>query len=166
MPGWYLLVVGVHILAATVWIGSMVFLGVAVVPVLREPDLASVRTTLLHRLGVRFRWIGWGLLGVLIATGVLMLGMRGYTWAHLWDGTLWAGPWGRTLAWKLGFVGLVLVVTAVHDFYLGPRTTRLLESDDASAETVRRAASYLGRLTTLLSLIILVLAVILVRGGL
>ena len=164
MHGWYLLVVGVHVLAATVWIGSMVFLGVAVVPVLREPDLASVRTTLLHRLGLRFRWIG-GLLGTLIATGILMLDMRGYTWAHLWDGTLWAGPWGDVLAWKLGFVGLVLVVNAMHDFYFGPRTTRLLEFDDTSAETVRRAASYLGRLTTLFSLIILALAVILIRGG-
>lgn len=165
MHSWYLLVVGIHILAATIWIGSMVFLGIAVVPLLREPDFAPVRTKFLHRLGLRFRWIGWGLLGVLIVTGIAMLGMRGYTWAHLWDGTLWQGPWGRALAWKLGFVGLVLVVNAVHDFYLGPRTTRLLESDDASAESVRRAASYLGRLTTLLSLVILALAVILVRGG-
>lgn len=165
MHTWYLVVVGLHILAATVWIGSMIFLGVAVVPVLREPELAPVRTTLLHRLGLRFRWIGWGLLVVLVATGIMALGFRGYTWAHLWSGALWEGPWGRTLAWKLGFVGLVFVVNAVHDFYLGPRATELIEADEASAEGTRRAASYLGRLAVLFSIVILALAVLLVRGG-
>ncbi len=166
MHGWYLVVVSLHVLAATVWIGSMIFLGVAVVPVLREPDLKPVRTTMLHRLGLRFRWVGWGLLAVLVATGIAMLGMRGYTWAHLSNGALWEGPWGHALAWKLGFVGLVLLVNAVHDFYLGPRATKLIEAGEASAETTRRAASYLGRLTALFSVAILILAVLLVRGGL
>lgn len=165
MHTWYLITVWVHILAAAVWIGSMVFLGIAVVPLLRTPDLANVRTTLLQRLGLRFRWIGWGLLLVLIATGVANVGFRGYTWSHLWDGTLWQGTWGRMLAWKVGLVGLMLVVNGVHDFYLGPRATQQIESGDASAETARRAASYLGRLVVLLSLVILALAVMLVRGG-
>ncbi|WP_022834626.1 DUF4149 domain-containing protein [Salisaeta longa] len=164
--GWYLVIVSLHVLAATVWVGGMVFLGVAVVPVLRAPDLAPVRTTLLHRLGLRFRWVGWALLGVLVGTGLLLLHAHGYTWAHLWNGTLWQGPWGHALAWKLGFVGLVLVANAVHDFYLGPRAMKQIEADEATAAPTRRAASYLGRLTAVASIIIVILAVILARGGL
>lgn len=54
--------------------------------------------------------------------------------------------------------------SAFHDFYLGPRAARLLKADDPGAESMRRVASYAGRVTLLLSLIILALAVLLVRG--
>jgi len=35
---WYLLAVSLHILAACVWIGGMVFLAAVLLPVLREPE--------------------------------------------------------------------------------------------------------------------------------
>ncbi len=164
MSGWYLFSVWLHILAATVWIGSMIFLGVAVVPLLRRPEFAPVRTALLYQLGLRFRWIGWTVLLLLVITGIVNIGYRGYGWDDLFSGALWQGPWGRTLAWKLVLVLLVMGISAVHDFYLGPRTMQLLERGAASAEQLRRVASYLGRLMTLLSLAILALAVLLVRG--
>ncbi|ACY49167.1 DUF4149 domain-containing protein [Rhodothermus marinus] len=165
MSGWYLFSVWLHILAATVWIGSMIFLGVAVVPLLRRPEFAPVRTAMLYQLGLRFRWIGWTVLLLLVITGIVNIGYRGYGWDDLFSGALWQGPWGRTLAWKLVLVLLVMGISAVHDFYLGPRTMQLLERGEASAEHLRRVASYLGRLMTLLSLAILALAVLLVRGG-
>lgn len=165
MSGWYLFSVWLHLLAATVWIGSMIFLGLAVVPLLRRPEFVSVRTALLYQLGLRFRWIGWGVLLLLLVTGMINIGYRGYGWDDLWSGRLWQGPWGRTLAWKLVLVLLVMGISAVHDFYLGPRTMQLLARGETSAEHLRRVASYLGRLMTLLSLAILALAVLLVRGG-
>ncbi|MDQ7041624.1 MAG: DUF4149 domain-containing protein [Rhodothermus sp.] len=165
MSGWYLFSVWLHILAATIWIGSMIFLGVVVVPLLRRPEFGSVRTAMLYQLGLRFRWMGWAVLLLLVVTGIVNIGYRGYDWADFWSGRLWQGPWGRTLAWKLVLVLLVMGISAVHDFYLGPRTMQLLERSEASAEHLRRMASYLGRLMTLLSLAILALAVLLVRGG-
>jgi len=165
MSGWYLFSVWLHILAATVWIGSMIFLGLAVVPLLRRPEFAPVRTKMLYQLGLRFRWIGWAVLLLLMVTGIVNIGYRGYGWDDLWSGALWQGSWGRILAWKLGLVLLVVLISAVHDFYLGPRTMRLMEQGETSAERLRRTASYLGRFMTLLSLLILLLAVLLVRGG-
>lgn len=168
MHAWYLFSVWLHILGAAVWIGGMVFLGLVLVPVIRGSDFAHVRTALLYRTGLRFRWAGWAVLGLLVITGILNLGYRGYTWADLWHGTLWQGSWGTILAWKVALVGLVLVVSAVHDFYLGPRATRLLaqKPDSTGAQRLRRTASIIGRLMLLVSLIILALAVMLVRGGL
>lgn len=166
MHFWYLLSVWLHILAAAIWIGGMIFLGVVLVPVIREKEFAQVRTELLVRTGLRFRWAGWIVLGLLVLTGIANVGYRGFTWAHAFDGTLWSTPWGTALAWKLALVGVVLAVSAVHDFYLGPRAARLLavDVDDPRAQTLRRTASYIGRLMVLASLAILALAIMLVRG--
>jgi hypothetical protein len=78
-----------------------------------------------------------------------------------------AGRWGATLAWKLAFVTAVLAMGGVHDFWLGPRATRLArENAPASVrERSRRVASLLGRLTLLFALAIVAFAVALVRGG-
>lgn len=164
MHTWYLISVWLHLLGAIVWIGGMVFLGVVLVPVLRERRFEPVRTAMLYRTGLRFRWMGWIVLALLVLTGITNLGFRGYVWADAVNGSLWAGPWGRVLAWKIGLVVVVLIGSALHDFYLGPRAARLLEAEEPGAESLRRVASYAGRVMLLLSLIILALAVMLVRG--
>lgn len=164
MHTWYLISVWLHILGAIVWIGGMFFLGVVLVPVLRERRFEPVRTAMLYRTGLRFRWLGWIVLALLVLTGITNLGFRGYVWADAVNGSLWAGPWGRVLAWKIGLVVVVLIGSALHDFYLGPRAARLLEAEEPEAESLRRVASYAGRVMLLLSLIILALAVMLVRG--
>jgi copper resistance protein D len=166
MRTWYLFSVWLHILAATVWIGGMAFLGLVLVPVIRGRDFDGVRTALLYRTGMRFRWIAWTILVLLIGTGFLNLWFRGFVWSDLWMGTLWRGAWGQTLAWKLALVGLVLVISAVHDFVLGPRATHLLDQypDAARSKRLRRVASYAGRLLLFVALAIVALAVVLVRG--
>jgi hypothetical protein len=60
----------------------------------------------------------------------------------------------------------VLLVSAVHDFSLGPRATVAIAKDPTSAEAerFRRRASVLGRLNALLALALVALGVILVRG--
>lgn len=161
----YIAAVWLHVLAATVWIGGMAALGLLFVPLLRRDRFADVATSMLHESALRFRWIGWGALTLMIATGVIMIEYRGLPWLT-WS--FWATNWGVTLAWKLTLVGLVLVVSAVHDFYLGPEAIRLLrERPEAdSTERMRAWSSWLGRLTLVLSLAILWLAVLLPRGGL
>jgi len=163
---WYLISVWTHLLAAAVWIGSMVYLGLVLVPVLRERDFEHVRTRLLYRTGLRFRWAGWGAISVLVGTGIANVGFRGFDWPAFWSGALWHGAWGHVLGIKLLLVTLVLVLSAVHDFYLGPRATRLLEADPESPEarSIRTLASWIGRIMLLLSLLILWLAILLVRG--
>ena len=144
----------------------MVFLGAVIVPILREARFAGVRTAMLYRIGLRFRWVGWIVLGLLVATGIANLGFRGYGWGDLFSGALWNGAWGSVLAWKLGLVVLVLLGSAAHDFWIGPRAARLLEADPSSerAKSLRRVASYAGRLMLVVSLVIVWLAVMLVRG--
>ena len=166
MHALYLTSVWLHILAAAIWIGSMAFLGLVLVPVLREPDFEPVRTRLLYRTGLRFRWTGWIVLALLVVTGIVNTGFRGYNWTSLFSGALFNGAWGHVLGAKIGLVVVVLLVSAWHDFYLGPRATQLLQDNPRSpeAQRIRRVASWIGRVMLLLSLAILALAVMLVRG--
>ncbi len=67
MHSLYLLSVWVHILAATVWIGGMLFLVLVVVPWLRK-GTRSDAAVLLRETGERFRNVGWICFVVLLIT--------------------------------------------------------------------------------------------------
>jgi putative copper export protein len=148
----YTLSVFVHVVAACAWVGSMIFFAAAVVPVLRRPEYASLFRDLVPRLGARFRVIGWGSLVTLVATGACNLWFRGVRLEQLSSATFWSAGFGKTLAYKLVVVVLILLTTAAHDALTKgrPRT--------------RQLASWLGRGTLALSVVVLLLAVWLARG--
>jgi uncharacterized membrane protein len=166
----YQWVVFLHLLAAIIWIGGMFFLALVLVPVLRG-ETQERRSALLGAAGVRFRTVGWVCLVTLLVTGVFNLKNRGFSWGTVFSGDVFTGTdrFGHILAGKLLLLGLVLAVSAFHDFRLGPASiqaarTRDTGGDPARAETLRRRASLLGRLNALLALMIVFLAVALVRG--
>lgn len=163
----YLLSVWIHILSAIVWIGGMVFLALVVVPVTRRTELRGQSGALFRWTGRRFRWIGWICLLLFVLTGIVNLAYRGYHWSDLWSGALWSGSFGQTLAVKLVLVAAILVLSAVHDFKVGPEAASLMEREPTANETRRwrRAASWFGRVNLLLALIVVMLGVMLVRGG-
>jgi uncharacterized membrane protein len=160
----YQWVVWVHLLAAIVWVGGMFFLPLVLVPVLRRRD-RSLRAELLDLVGRRFRTVGWIAIGTLLVSGVWNLRNRHLSWETILSADLFDGLWGRILAWKLAFVAAILVLSAVHDFWLGPTSTRVSRDGDARrTEQLRRSASWLGRLNALLALAIIFCASALVRG--
>jgi putative copper export protein len=103
---------------------------------------------------------------VLVATGISNAAFRAGSLPELAAGAWWATPFGRILAMKLSLVALVLALSAVHDFLVGPRAGRLMiEAPDAPRTRAwRSAARMLGRVNLLLALLIVALAVRLVRG--
>lgn len=163
----YITSVWLHILAAAVWIGGMVFFAAVVVPVIRHPDYRAQAGDLVHRTGVRFRVLGWVALGTLIATGTYLLSHRGVGLTELTTAAFYGTSFGRTLAAKLLVVAAIVVATLVHDLSMGPRATRLLRErpDDPRARRVRVAARWWGRVNLLLGLVVLALATMLVRGA-
>lgn len=162
----YLFSVWLHIIAAIVWIGGMVFLALVVVPVLRRPEHRRIMVALMSETGKRFRVVGWVCLGTLLLTGVANLTSHGVRWVDIGSGQFFVGDFGHTLGGKLVLVGLVLVLSVLHDFFIGPRATEVGRTAPGSADALRlrRQASWLGRINLLLALMIVVLAVVLVRG--
>lgn len=161
----YLVSVWVHILAATVWIGGMLFLVLVVVPWLRRGGRTDA-AVFLRETGERFRNVGWVCFGLLLVTGTFNLWVRGVRLSDFVRAEWLESPFGKTVVVKLGAFVVVLVVSALHDFVVGPRATRAIAADPRStdAQQQRRRASMLGRINVVLALILVAAGVALVRG--
>lgn len=160
----YTLNVFLHILAAFVWLGGMFFLGLVGAPALRAVEPPALRSALFRALGLRFRRIGWIAIGILLLTGILNLHFRGLLRPDsIGSAAFWATPYGVALAWKLGLVTAMLVLSALHDFVLGPRSSRL-DPRSPEAASARRRAAWMGRINALLGVALLLAAIRLARG--
>jgi putative copper resistance protein D len=161
----YILNVTIHVLAAFVWLGGMLFLAVVGAPVLRRLESQELRSQLFREIGEQFRWVGWASIGIMIVTGVLNLSFAGVLHAEvLFAADFWTTPYGRTLGGKLGAVAVMIVIAAVHDFILGPRATRMTPGSP-EALAFRRRAGLLARVNAVLGVIVVWAAVLLARGG-
>ena len=157
--------VTLHVLAALVWLGGMLFLAVVGAPVLRKVESPQLRAELFRALGQQFRLVGWICIGVLIATGFGNLYFRGFLHAAtLFDGAFWQTRYGHSLGAKLGCVTLMLLVQAVHDFRHGPRSARLAPGSE-EARRMRAWAAWLARINAIVGIVLVYFAVRLARGG-
>ena len=167
MHALYVLSVWVHILAAATWIGGSLFLVFVLVPAALVPELRDRGSALIHRVASRFLWVGWICFAVLIATGLFNLFVHGgSSWDLLGRREFWSSSYGNMLAGKLVLVGVILILSAIHSFVLGPLARKASTEDPASLITgrLRLALRWEGRLNLLLGLIVIGLGVTLVRG--
>ena len=152
--------VWVHLVAAVAWIGGMLFLSLVVVPVLKRESFTAERGILFRAIGRRFRLLVWVSVVVLLTTGPLLLSLRG-------ESLLEPVGWSVVLRMKLLLVAVLIGLTAVHDFWLGPRVGRLMQSAPGSrmpAENLQiRLSPWIARLGLVLALGVLLAATALVR---
>lgn len=165
MSGFYWANVTVHVLAALFWLGGMFFFAAVGAPALRKVEPPSLRAELFRALGEGFRRAGWIAIAVLLVTGVGNLHARGImSWQVLSAPEFWGQRYGRTLLWKLVAVAVMLGVSAVHDFWLGPRAGQLAPGSPEALKARSRAA-WLARANALVGIFLVVVAVRLARGG-
>jgi len=161
----YHALVFMHLVAALVWLGGMFFLALVGAPVLRSVEPAEVRSRLFHDLGVRFRAVGWGAIGVLLFTGFSILHLRGMlAWTTLSEPAWWGTPLGTALAWKFLAVAAMLAMSAWHDFVAGPRAGRRTISPE-KRDRARRRSAVMARANAAMGLFLLFWAMRLARGG-
>jgi copper resistance protein D len=150
----------VHVLAAVVWLGGMVFLSVVLMPVFRRGTFGADRRILFQALVRRFRIVVWIMIGILVLSGPLLISSR--------TGTLEEPEaWRSVLHLKLWLVAGLVLLTAVHDVWLGPLVGRLRreaqETPSPADLLLIRVAAVVTRLGLLLGVIVLFLAVTLAR---
>jgi copper resistance protein D len=161
----YYLSVTLHVLAALLWLGGMFFFALVGAPALRRVEPPSLRAELFRELGERFRSVGWIAIGVLVVTGVTNLYLGGMLVWELWSSAaFWSSPYGTSLAWKLTAVTLMVGLSALHDFVMGPAAARQVPGSPGALRA-RRGASWMGRANAVLGIILVVAAVRLARGG-
>jgi putative copper export protein len=166
MPAADLVIRALHLIAAAVWAGGLVFLALAVGAARRTLADAD-RIAFLRAVGRRFAIVGAIALLLLIVTGSDMTSDRD-AWSTLGEGT-----YGKTLLAKLILVAFVIVLTLVHSLIQGPALSRLraralARPDDSELATrIRSRAAQAGVVSGLIllaTLAILVLAARLVTG--
>ena len=144
----YLVLVWVHVLAAVVWIGGMLFVGAILVPLAR-PMPPRDHAALLERVGVRFSVVGWTCIGVLLLTGPWLLLIRGRLEFLLQPSSLIGVPVGQVLLAKL-----VEALAGGGNPGLG---------DPTRLASLRRGVAWLARLNVALGLLVVALGVMLSR---
>lgn len=155
-----ILLAWVHLLAAVMWIGGMAFLSLVLAPVIRRGSFGADRRLFFQTLARRFRIVVWVGIVLLIVTGPLLVSSK--------TGTLVEPEgWRSVLTIKLWLVAFLIILTAVHDFWLGPLVGRLRQesSDDPSTadQLMVKVSSLIARLNLVLAIAILFMSVALAR---
>ena len=164
----YFLNVWIHILAAAVWTGGLIYTAAVVVPfALSHQD--KERQRILRGLARRFRWIAWGSIVVSILTGIgnLVLRLTPIKLSQIFNGEVFdpekverlIAIW---LPWKLMLVIVMIGLMAFHDI-TSMRAARRYEGSPESAPG-NRAGSRAAALATLVAILVLYVSVRLVRG--
>ena len=149
MPHWLeVVLVAIHVLAASVWVGGTIALTFIAVPAIRkltgEPRQVAMKT-----LGRRWRPIGWSALLVLVATGIALA-------EHVLPGSS-AGA-KAVFGVKMGIFAGLVVTGYLHDFVLGPRLAQ--EIREGREERTRRPLVLVGWTSFTLTLALPILGVV------
>lgn len=147
----FLALIGLHVLAATIWVGGALFFLLAVVPATR----AAPDSRIAFFVGRAFRPVAWAALGTLVLTGPLLLWDQGIGLSVLGRKLFWLQAFGLTLALKLALVVAVLGLTFWHDRSSRPGTGRSPQG---------WATRALGAVIGLLSIVILLAGLLLAQG--
>jgi putative copper resistance protein D len=161
----YLISVWLHVMTATIWVGGLFFLMLVVVPWLRSGTSAEP-SRLLRETAGRFRTVAWACFAILLVTGTFNLWMRGVRPADFASAGWIVSPFGSVVVAKLVVFLALVLLSARHDFVIGPKAASAIQAAPDSPVTarLRREASLHGRINALLALVLVALAVMIVRG--
>jgi len=96
----------IYLLAAIAWAGSMIFFSLVLIPGVRESLSPHHRPELVRAIGKRYRVMGWVSVGFLLVTGTILAWKRN---------EVWGSEFGQVLILKLILVGVMLLLTVLHD---------------------------------------------------
>jgi uncharacterized membrane protein len=148
------------------WIGGMIFTVLVLVPITRNKFVIPHKGAFFTIMGRKFSRLSWLLFMILIITGYVQLHHRGFTWSVLISSQFWHTHFGSILATKLLVFAAVLLMSGLHDFWLGPLAAKHIDHLPHAPKTqrLRKAVSWMGSLNLVLGLLILYYAFSLVRG--
>jgi uncharacterized membrane protein len=141
-----------------VWVGPQFFLFIAAIPAVRTIDDPAARARVLRTITTRFGWMAWAALLLIVLSGIsnlfqlgnetaLDLGSPDYRWFHVFS-------------FKMVLVGVMVVLTAMHTFIVGPRQLALMEQGDTGPEALR-----MRRLSIVTSSLVLLFSIVVVFLG-
>jgi uncharacterized membrane protein len=136
------------------------------VPVVRKLEPPEKRIEVLSSTARRFRIVSWMAILVLLVTGVLNAINRGVTLQMILTGTIFLSYFGKILTVKVVLVLSMLVLSAIHDFLLGPKLITLMNTKASNPSSFKlkksqRYISWLARINVLLGILVITFAIML-----
>ena len=157
------LIMWAHLIAASIWVGGSIFIGIVLAPLLKTiSDSIEGRLSIMIRVGRKFNKIGIPSLIVLIATGIY--NSIGFI---VNPSLILSTSYGIVLLVKIILVILLIITFAVHVRLIRTEVERKIESKQLTGEFLQKLRSkiiMLGRITVILSLAILLMASLLHSG--
>jgi putative copper export protein len=150
----YHISVWLHILGVSFWIGGMLFLPMVLLPAIKNhPD----RKNLLMLTGLKFRFFGYIILGLLLLTGISNMFLRGIdvSWKFLV-----ISRYGKLVITKLVLFLCMLTVSLIHDVQARKRL-----SSEEEKRRFKIIARWSGRILLIISLVMAYIGVVLSRGA-
>ena len=156
-----IILVWIHLTAATFWVGGMLFLSLVAVPLLKkDPDPSSAQRGFIN-MARRFRTLVWIALSLLVITGSILL-------PNQVDISISLGEWPPAVLIKLILVLLLIGISLAHEKLIAQKVRTLKEKPTSELAVVEklllRFSPVISRLTLLLGLAILLAALFMVRS--
>lgn len=157
------LIMWAHLIAASIWVGGSIFIGIVLAPLLKTfSDSVEGRLSIMIRVGRRFNKIGFPSLLILIATGIY----NSYGFIYK-PSMLLSSTYGEVLVVKIILVVILLVTFAIHVRLISTEVEGKIKLGDLADDRLQKLRSkiiFLGRLTVILSVLILLMAALLHSG--
>jgi copper resistance protein D len=159
------LIMWLHLTCASIWVGGSIFLGIVLSPMLRTiTKTVEERVALMIKIGRQFNKIAMPSFGILIITGIYN------SRSFFEEPSLFLDTkYGIILLIKIILVVATISTYAVHVKILNIEAERKIEVENAGkiyVQSIRSKIISLGRITVILSILILLFAALLHNGGL
>lgn len=155
------LITWVHLLAASIWVGGSIFIGIVLAPMLKIfSNAIEERTILMIKIGKRFNKIALPALGALVATGIYK--------AHFFlasPSMLFDTNYGIILTIKIIVVVSMIALFGIHLRISNSNVDKLASTNaDSKITQLRTRIMWLGRAIVGQSIVILLFAAMLDAG--
>ena len=158
------LVMWVHLVCSSIWVGGSIFIGVVLVPVLKSYTKSLEElVSLMVKIGRRFNNITMPAFAILIATGIY--NSRGFI---VNPGGLFETTYGVILLTKIILVIFTIIAYVVHvRLFNGDMERKIMSGQGGNiyVQSVRTKIIIIGEVIVILSVAILFLAALLENGG-
>lgn len=164
MPLIDVFIIWVHLICASIWVGGSIFLGLILAPMLGSiTSSMEERLSVMIRVGRRFNMVALPSLLVLVLTG--LYNSRAYLTE---PSMLVRTDYGIILLIKIVVVMGVLITYFIHIRLLSNDVEKKIKTENVYSmyvQSIRSKIIVLGRITVIMSVVVLLLAAILQSGG-
>lgn len=153
----YKISVFLHILGFAFWVGGMMFISFIIRPAIQKMESYPA---ILEKIATYFSKTTWFFIFPLML-------VTGFINAYARTGTINPLLWseytnGKYIVLKLHLFFLIIILSAIHDFWLGPKAVKLMR--EGKKENMRKISGIIGRINFILATLMLIFGISTVRG--